>query len=61
MAVEQSTPDVSGATLQGYLDEFTFRFNRRCYPPGLLFYRLMILSALFETADEELLGIAASG
>ncbi len=54
-----STPEVTGAALKGYLDEFTFRFNRRSYPSGLLFYRLMILSALFDSPDEELLGIAA--
>ncbi len=56
-----STPEVSSGTLPGYLDEFTFRFNRRWYPRGLLFYRLMILAALFDTADEELLGISANG
>jgi hypothetical protein len=56
-----SAPDVTTQSLQGCAHEFTFRFNRRWYPRGLLFYRLMILSALFETADDEMLGIAACG
>ncbi len=56
-----SSPEVSVDSLAGYLDEFTFRLNRRWYPRGLLFYRLMILSALYESSDEELLGIAVNG
>ncbi len=36
---------VSGPKLQSYLDEFTFRFNRRrSSARGLLFYRLMCLA-----------------
>ncbi len=31
--------------LQPYLDEFAFRYDRRVYPPGLLFYRLALLAA----------------
>jgi len=44
-----SSPNVSTENLQRYVDEFTFRFNRRSYPRGLLFYRLMILATHFET------------
>lgn len=39
-----------GPRLQPHLDEFTFRFNRRSYPRGLLFYRLLILAVLYEHA-----------
>jgi hypothetical protein len=53
-----TAPDVTAASLSRSLDEFAFRYNRRFYPRGLLFYRLMILSALFGSADEELLGLA---
>jgi len=41
--------------LDHYLDEFTFRFNRRSYPRGLLFYRLMILSAFIQEPTNEVL------
>jgi hypothetical protein len=39
-----SNPEVELETLQEHLDDFAFRFNRRHYPPGLLFYRLLILA-----------------
>lgn len=47
-----STPGVEPHALQAHLDEFTFRFNRRGYPRGLLFYRLVILAVLYEHARE---------
>jgi len=36
-----STPELDVDDLQPALDEFAFRFNRRHYRPGQLFYRLM--------------------
>ncbi len=54
-----SAPNVTTDNLQRYIDEFTFRFNRRSYPRGLLFYRLMILATHFDT-DNEWAGIDAS-
>ena len=40
-----SHEDVSVHNLDACLDDFAFRFNRRDYPRGLLFYRLMILAS----------------
>jgi hypothetical protein len=39
-------PDVTVDGLQSSLDDFSFRFNRRQYPTGLLFYRLSILATM---------------
>jgi hypothetical protein len=44
------TPGVDPQAIQAHLDEFTFRFNRRNYPRGLLFYRLVMIAVLFEHA-----------
>lgn len=43
-----SEPDDELDDLQPALDEFAFRYNRRLYPVGLLFYRLMILAVTVE-------------
>jgi transposase-like zinc ribbon protein len=43
-----STPEIEVDGLQEHLDDFVFRFNRRYYPPGLLFYRLLILATRSE-------------
>jgi hypothetical protein len=45
-----STAEATAEQLPHLLDEFTFRFDRRTYPRGLLFYRLMIL-AVHPSAD----------
>jgi hypothetical protein len=39
-----SAPATNAYDLQGALDDFAFHFNRREYPKGLLFYRLMVLA-----------------
>ena len=46
----KDTPGVEPRSMQAHLDEFTFRFNRRNYPRGLLFYRLVMIAVLFEHA-----------
>jgi len=40
-----STEGVTYENLDDHLVEFCFRFNRRSYPRGLLFYRMMILAS----------------
>ncbi len=46
-----SNQDVSLHNLGGCLDDFAFRYNRREYPKGLLFFRLMILATSASLAD----------
>lgn len=46
----RDTPGVDPRALKPHLDEFTFRFNRRSYPRGLLFFRLVMIAVLFEHA-----------
>jgi hypothetical protein len=50
-------PEMDAHALQGCLDDFTFRFNRREYPKGLLFYRLMMLAAAPESPPEAALAV----
>jgi hypothetical protein len=46
-----SCPEASLSDLQGCLHDFAFRYNRREYPKGLLFYRLMILAVTMDQRE----------
>lgn len=54
-----SDADAGAHDLQGSLHDFAFRYNRREYPSGLLFYRLMILAVT--TQQRELPRISQVG
>ncbi len=46
-----SSADVSADNLQACLHDFSFRYNRREYPKGLLFYRLLILAVTVDQRE----------
>lgn len=48
-----STKGVTYESLSDHLVEFCFRFNRRSYPRGLLFYRMMILASYESSSERE--------